>query len=169
MRLLGFMVMMIAFSGISYGIAEGDFFPKVEIAKNEKGKFHSDMLKGKVTVVNFWATWCEACKVELKEMQQDFASLLKEKDFQFMFVSLDKDPSKASTWVRENMKDAESFLEYLYQDPEFSTADSLNVDSFPMTFVIGKDGKIIKIQRGFKEGEGSTRQIAEAVQGILKG
>ena len=38
----------------------------------------------------------------------------------------------------------------------FKTADELGLDSFPTTFVIGKDGKVIHYQPGFTQGEGST-------------
>ena len=149
-------------------VVEGQKFPDVRIAGMTKGQIAPKTLVGKVTIINFWATWCEACKVELKEMQADFAELLKDPRFQFAFVSLDKDPQKAVTWVENNLKDPKVYLSYLFKDPEFQVADELDIDSFPMTLVIDATGKVVKIQRGFKEGEGSTKALASLAGSLLK-
>jgi thiol-disulfide isomerase/thioredoxin len=125
-------------------------------------------MSGKVNVVNFWATWCEACKVELVEMEQEFSKLMENKDFKFSFVSLDKDPSKAEAWVRANLKNPEKFIKHLYKDPSFETAEDLEIDSFPMTVVTGKDLKVSMIQRGFTENSGSTKKIAEQAEKLLQ-
>src|SRR5688500_2735340 len=97
----------------AFGVAEGELFPKVEITKTSGPAFSSADLQGKVTVINFWATWCEACKVELKEMQTEFANLLGNENFRFMYVSLDKEPEKAVKWVSENVSNPQEFLKNL--------------------------------------------------------
>jgi peroxiredoxin len=161
------LVMLIA-SGNAKAVTVGEMFPKVSIAGIDKGEVNSEKLLGKVSVINFWATWCEACKVELKEMQQAFAGLISNKDFQFIFVTLDKDPSQAVDWVNANLPNAADALKFLFKDPDFIAAERLAVDAFPMTFIIGKDGKIKHVQRGFREGEGSTGKIAQLSEELLK-
>lgn len=126
-----------------YAVDKGDLFPDVKVAGYKSGVLDKAKLMGKVTVINFWATWCEACKVELKEMETVFAPLLKNKRFQFSFVTLDKNPQKAAQWVKENLKDSETYLGYLFKDPDFKVADELNVDSFPMTLIIDSSGKVV--------------------------
>jgi len=162
------LALMFCFATQAKAIAEGDLFPEIKIDGYKSGSLSKSSMNGKVTVINFWATWCEACKVELKEMEQVFAPLLRNDDFQFSFVALDKDPSKAEAWVKANMIKADQFMNYLYKDPKFKAAETLAVDSFPMTLIIGKDGRIKFIQRGFKEGEDSTRKLALKASNLLR-
>lgn len=156
------------FASNAFSIAEGEAFPKIKIQGLNSDQLSLETLQGKVTILNFWATWCEACKVELVEMQSEFQELLREKDFQFAFVSLDKDPEKATAWVQGHLKDADAFMKHLFKDPSFEAADELGIDSFPMTLVIDTNGKVVKIQRGFKPGEGSTQELAQIARQLLK-
>ena len=107
-------------------------------------------------------------KVELIEMEDQFRPYLAEKDFQVAFVSLDKEPAKAIEWFQGNLKQPDELLNHLYLDGDFTNADKLQVDSFPMTIVVGRDGKIAKVQRGFKEGDDSTKRLVEAAAQLLK-
>jgi thiol-disulfide isomerase/thioredoxin len=124
---------------------------------------------GKVTLVNFWATWCEACKVELAEMEKLLAPHLGHRDLNVAFVSLDKERDKAVAWFKQNLSNPGSMLPRLYSDAQFKLAEKLEVDSFPLTLVIGRDGKIAYVQRGFKEGEGSTEKIVKLIAELLQG
>lgn len=143
--------------GRALAVAEGDMMPAVDItARDGKTKLE---WKGKVAVINFWATWCEACKVELKEMNKDFAPLHSRDDVMVGYVSLDKEPEKAREYLTTAFGADALVSKNLAHDQSFKAADTLGVDSFPMTLVIDKNGKIVKIQRGFKDGEGSTQAM----------
>ena len=160
--------LMMAGSSALAVVEKGVTFPGVTIQNyNKKQVLDKKSLTGKVTVVNFWATWCEACKVELVEMEDMFRPYFAEDNFQMAFVSLDKNPEKAAQWFKDNLKDPNGLLKHLYIDPKFQAADKLEVDSFPMTFVIDQNGKVVHIQKGFKEGEGSTEEIAKIAKGLL--
>lgn len=124
--------------------------------------------QGKVTLINFWATWCAACKVELTEMEGLLKPEMEDKDFQVAFVALDKDPAKAADWFQHNLKDPDRLLKNLYVDAAFEIADKLGVDSFPMTIIIGRDGKVAHVQKGFKEGQGSTASLVKIVSDLLR-
>jgi peroxiredoxin len=149
-------------------VVSGDVLPAISVKHHEAGQLDQAKLSGKVTVINFWATWCAACKVELKEMEEQFKAFSDEKDFHAAYVSLDKDPSKAIDWFSTNLKDPSNMLKSLYSDAKFEAAETLKVESFPMTFVIDKNGKIAKIHEGFKEGENSTEEIAKTVEALLR-
>jgi thiol-disulfide isomerase/thioredoxin len=167
-------------SGTCLAVAEGEVFPNVTVnrhdqsaeAKDNKKVLGLPAMKGKVTVVNFWATWCEACKVEIAEMKSVFKPLLQKSDFNLAFVSLDKEPSKAVEWFKDNIvkksagDDTTNWMDKLFIDPEFTTADQLGIDAFPMTLVIDRTGKITKIQRGFTPGTQSTESLASTASNL---
>ena len=153
-------------ASVALGIDKGEIMPKIDINHMENGVLNNATFTGKVTVVNFWATWCAACKVEIKEMERAFVRLLDDERFQLAFVSLDKDPVKAQQWFDANV-DLEDFKKKLYKDPEFKIAELLDVDSFPMTLIIDGAGKVVHVQRGFKEGEGTTEKIASYAESML--
>jgi thiol-disulfide isomerase/thioredoxin len=149
-------------------VTVGEALPGTRLQHVKEGALDNAAMTGKVVVINFWATWCAACKVELVEMEDQLKPLLGEKDLNVAFVSLDKDPAKAVEWFQGNLKDPDLFLRHLYADAAFEVADKLKVDAFPMTIVIDRDGKIVHVQRGFKEGEGSTEQIVKLSEKLLK-
>jgi peroxiredoxin len=165
---LAFLGSVLIPSGMASAVASGDVLPTIEVKHHESGQLDQAKLNGKVTVINFWATWCAACKVELKEMEDQFKVFGDEKDFHAAYVSLDKDPNKAVEWFGSNLKDPAQMLKSLYLDSAFQAAEKLKVESFPMTFVIDKNGKIAKIHEGFKEGENSTEEIAKVVAELLR-
>ncbi len=158
------MGMGLCWSASVFAVAEGEMMPAVEI-KSADGKTNLNW-KGKTTVLNFWATWCEACKVELKEMNADFTKLHARSDAVVGYVSLDKEPEKAKAYLEEVFGKEGPVTKRIAHDSTFAAADKLGVDSFPMTLVIDKTGKIVKIQRGFKEGEGSTKNILKTTESL---
>lgn len=151
------------------GVAVGDSWQAGAIQHVEKGALEPQQMIGKVTLVNFWATWCEACKVELAEMEKLLAPQLAHKDLNVAFVSLDKERDKAVAWFKQNLANPGAMLPRLYSDAQFKLAERLEVDSFPLTLVIGRDGKVVYVQRGFKEGEGSTEKIVKIIAELLQG
>lgn len=92
--------------------------------------------KGKVTVINFWATWCPPCVEEIPSLNR---LKLKLKDYPFELVSINYAEEKQV--IRDFMKKIHvKFTVLLDQDGEF--AKRWNVISYPSTFIINKEGEI---------------------------
>ncbi|MDA9951527.1 TlpA family protein disulfide reductase [Oligoflexaceae bacterium] len=142
-------------------------FPNLKLSGLEKGELSRETIKGKVTIVNLWATWCEACKVELKEMEHVFSKLKSNENFSFAMVTLDKDPEKAVEWIKENLKRPSEALAQSYKDPEFSLAEKFSDDTFPVTLVVDQKGDVVKVYEGFEEGSNQTEEMANLVKKIL--
>ncbi len=104
-------------------------------------------LKGKVVVVDFWATWCEPCKTEIPgyiELQKKYG-----KDgLVIIGVSLDQaGPSVVKKFAKENG------LNYTLVMGETDDLDALTGKPgadivIPTTFLIGRDGKLVHAKRG---------------------
>jgi thiol-disulfide isomerase/thioredoxin len=156
-------------AGAARAVTSGEALPPLDLKALGGGEpLTTGTVAGKVTLLNFWATWCDACKVEIKEMETKLREAMAQGDFRLAFVSLDKEPEKAIEWFRANLKEPEVFLKHLYSDASFQTSERLNVDSFPMTVVVDRAGKVAQVQRGYKEGEGSTDGLAKLAGELLK-
>lgn len=145
-----------------FAVKVGDVLPHLSVQDNS-GK-SSQPWAGKQTLINFWATWCDACKVELKEMESEVSKLSPNRAV--VFVSLDKEPKKARDYFAKEFKTASPMQSSLYYDSKFEMADTLGVSSFPMTLIVDESGKVLKIQDGFKPGAGSTEALFNALNGL---
>tara|TARA_B110000305_G_C19339570_1_gene588379 strand:- start:20 stop:1144 length:1125 start_codon:yes stop_codon:yes gene_type:complete len=97
-------------------------------------------LKGKVTIIDFWASWCRPCRIENPNLVRLYKRM-HDKGLEIVGVSLDKNKS---SWVRAIEDDGLSWnhvsnLKY-WQDP---IALLYGVRSIPAAFVLNKDGVII--------------------------
>ena len=97
-------------------------------------------LKGKVTIIDFWASWCRPCRIENPNLVRLYKRM-HDKGLEIVGVSLDKNQS---SWARAIQDDGlrwnhVSNLKY-WQDP---IALLYGVRSIPAAFVLNKDGVIV--------------------------
>jgi len=95
--------------------------------------------KGKVTLVNIWATWCEPCKVEMPSMQRLYDSL-ESRGFKIAAVSIDEsDP----TDVR-NFGQALHLTFDILQDRSTAIQQAYQTTGVPESFLLDRNGTIVK-------------------------
>ena len=95
-----------------------------------------ESLRGKVVLVNFWATWCPYCRHEMPAMQEfyrDYAG----KGFEIIAFSLDDDEAKAREFMRENGYTFPAAMAGSEQRRAFG-----DVSRLPTSFIIDRDGKL---------------------------
>lgn len=94
--------------------------------------------RGKLVVLNVWATWCAACRKELPSLER-LSRDLDERRFEVVGLSLDNDAHD----VREYLIDkGVTFANYM--DPSMHVADNvLGVKAYPYTFFIGPRGEVL--------------------------
>lgn len=97
-------------------------------------------MKGKVVLVDFWATWCGPCIQELPNVQDAYAKF-HDKGFEIIAISLDKDESKLKKFVEDKKLPWAQHFDGKGWSNEIST--SFGITSIPATYLIGKDGTVV--------------------------
>lgn len=108
--------------------------------------------KGQVVLLNFWATWCHGCKVEIPWFME-FADKYKSRGLAVIGVALDEDGWKL---VRPYVQDKK--INYPIVVGSGDLADRYGVEEMPMTLLIGRDGKVAAshvglVDKGWSETE----------------
>ncbi len=96
----------------------------------------SDSLRGKVVLVNFWATWCPYCRKE-KPVIDRFWQDYRERGFEVVSISVDDPPEKIAVWMRDK--------EYAFMAAPTNASVTHafgNVKSVPTSFIVDSEGRI---------------------------
>lgn len=96
-------------------------------------------LKGKVVLLNFWATWCPPCREEIPSMMK-LNSAMTGKPFQMVAVSIDEGGRPAI----ESFFKTSGFSLPVYTDPDNRAAKTYGITGVPETFIIDKSGILLK-------------------------
>lgn len=96
-------------------------------------------LKGKVVLLNFWATWCPPCREEIPSMMK-LNNAMAGKPFQMVAVSIDEGGQPAI----ESFFKTSGFNLPAYTDPDSRAAKAYGITGVPETFVIDKNGVLLK-------------------------
>ena len=104
-------------------------------ASGQRVKLHD--YRGKITVVNFWASWCPPCVEEIPSLNR-LREQMQGQPFELISINYADNPEK----IHEFMNRVNVQFPVLI-DPNGKLSQQWNVIGFPSTFVIGKDGKIL--------------------------
>ena len=109
--------------------------PQLQVVTFDGKPLSLDALRGKVVLVNFWATWCPYCRHEMPAMEK-FYQDYRGKGFEIVALSQDDDAAK----VREFLE--EEAYHFPVAMAGGAGAEFGGVDRLPTSFVIDKNGKV---------------------------
>ena len=150
-----------AFTGVAQAaLAPATAAPDFTLKSAGGGNLRLSEQRGRVVLVNFWATWCGPCKVEMPHLNRLYEKY-KSAGFVLLGVNVDDDPKAAVALAARLgvtfpvLFDAGKLVSKLYL-----------LDSMPFTVLIDRDGRVRHLHRGYRDGMEVTyeQQIRELVK-----
>jgi thiol-disulfide isomerase/thioredoxin len=113
-------------------------------------------LRGRVVLVNFWATWCEPCRDEMPALER-LQGKLRDKPFDILAVNYGESSTKIADFLRKEGLSLPVLL-----DPEKEAAGAWNAKGLPMTFLVDARGRVRYWVFGEKDwSEGEALRVVE--------
>ncbi len=139
-------------------VKTGDAFPDLTTFKLE-GKL-PESLKGKVVLVDFWASWCEPCKASfpaMEELQKKYA----DKGFVIIAINVDEERKEMEEFLKKNKA---TFT--LVRDAAQKLVDKAGVATMPTSFLIDGEGKVRFVHAGY-QGDVTKKEYERRIESLL--
>ncbi|HUP91259.1 MAG TPA: TlpA disulfide reductase family protein [Solimonas sp.] len=139
-------------SSAALAVNTGDAAPEVAGPGLLDGKpVKLSALRGKVVLLDFWASWCAPCKVSLPELdalRRELHAMGYAGRFEVLAVNVDTQPA-----------DGRRFLETrpvaypVLSDPAGAAAAAFALPAMPSSYLIGADGRVAAVHSGYRAGD----------------
>lgn len=168
--LLGLSAMAVAMPTLAAGpdpVAErgvvrvGDEAPNFQLRDLAGHTVSLSQLRGKVVLLNFWATWCGPCRIEMPAMEQLYRSYSR-KDFEVLAVSTDAQGAAVTRPFQQEM----GFTFPIVHDADYRVGLMYGARSLPMTFMVDRNGIVRQKVPGARNWD--APEARELVHAMLK-
>jgi thiol-disulfide isomerase/thioredoxin len=141
-----FICLLLLAANPSTNAAEAGQMPPPCAAVDNKGAtVNFDAYKGKVLLIDFWATWCPPCKKSMPFLNNLRNQHLKE-GFEILAINVDENSEDAKNFLKENPVDYT-----MAYDPNGDCPQKFAVKAMPSSYLVDKAGKIRLVHLGFRD------------------
>lgn len=140
----------------------GDPAPDFSVALFDGSHLTLSELRGKVVLLNFWATWCPPCRQELTRVQKDLIDRFAGRDFLFLPVSRGEKRSDVAAF-----REKTGYTFPMGLDSTRTIYDRYATNFIPRNYLIDRDGRIITATIGYSPEE--FDELIAAIERALAG
>jgi len=135
------------------GLGPGKQAPDFKLKTLDGKEVSLSDYRGKVVLINFWATWCPPCREEMPLFERVYKKY-RDKGFEILAISTDTSTEPVKKFVKEYKL---SFLILMDAD---NVSGLYGIQGLPTSFLIDREGKIVKVRLGkYKEIESDLKKI----------
>ncbi len=138
-------------------LSSGSLAPDFTAQSYTGGTMHLSGLRGKVVVLDFWATWCGPCNASMPHLQE-IRSRYSSKDVEVLALCVWDTPDDANHWIPGHPQYTFHYALDPVQDRGKGISTNYLVNAIPSTYIIDTDGKVVDAGTCLDESE-----IAKAV------
>lgn len=142
-------------------VVHGDKAPDFTLSGINGERTSLSALKGKVVMIEYWATWCPPCRESIPEMEELYKKY-KDKGFVILGISMDKGKDIHAE-ISSFLKEYSVTYPVLMDDSKVSV--QYGVVSLPTSFIINRDGRIVNKRIGFIPG--SSEELSREIEALL--
>ena len=144
---------------VANALAPDDDPPPIDMPDQAGKKVDLNELKGKVVLVDFWASWCGPCKQEMPVLEELHKKYAKE-GLVIVGVNIDNNPKKMTNFLRGT-----PVTFRVVHDRKLAVASKYEPGTMPSSYFIARDGKIRYVHEGFRKKDAG--ELEERVKGLL--
>ena len=142
-------------------LKEGQRGPAFRLARLDGGEATLDTWKDKLVVLNFWATWCTPCTIEMPSLEKLWRTY---RDRGLVVVGVSVDRGGPRPLIEPYLKNLDLTFPILL-DSQMETANSWKVPGVPATFVIRPGGEVTGMVIGFREWD--SKEMSALLESLL--
>ncbi len=129
-------------------VKTGDQAPDFTVEMLDGSRVTLSDLRGKVVLLNFWASWCPPCREELTHVQQEIIDRFAGREFLFLPISRGESRDEVDAFRKKSGYEFPMGI-----DPSREIFDRYASNYIPRNFLIDADGKVILTTVGFEKNE----------------
>lgn len=158
---LGLLFFIAQPSAVHAKVTKDQKFPNFTLSTLDgKGKLSQSDLKGKVVLVDFWAHWCEPCKISFPVLNK-LAKKYKGK-LVVVGINVDENPADAKSFLKEHPVKEIKIL----SDSKNEFVKNIGVTVMPTSFLLDKSGTVKLVHQGFHQGD--EKEIEKQIVKLIK-